>query len=394
MIKQDTRASRAARLARAFISGETTAGMVLAFAAILALIVANSSLSVHYNEFLELPVTVAFGAASLSKSMGHWINDGLMAVFFLLVGMEIKREALEGHLSTRDQVILPAMGALGGMAAPALIFTLFTYPKPELLAGWAIPAATDIAFALGALALAGPRVPLALKVFLLTLATLDDLGAIIIIAVFYTSNLSVLALGLAAVILVGLFGLNRAGVTRIAPYVFLGIILWLCVLKSGVHATLAGVALAFAIPLEGPKGERIIPRLENGLHPYVTFAILPLFAFANAGLSLSGISLSNLADPLPLGIAAGLVVGKPLGIMLMVVAAVGLGLAKLPQGAGWRDMFGVACLGGIGFTMSLFIGLLAYSDAFLISEVRLGVLVGSIISGIIGVSVLTLGKRG
>ena len=393
-MKQDARASRAARLARTFISGETTAGMVLAFAAVLALIVANSPLSVHYNEFLEMTVTVALGSAGISKSMGHWINDGLMAVFFLLVGMEIKREALEGHLSTRDQVILPAMGALGGMVAPALIFILFTQSKPELMGGWAIPAATDIAFALGALALAGPRVPLALKVFLLTLATLDDLGAIVIIAIFYTSNLSVLALVLAAIVLAALFGLNRAGVTRTAPYVFLGIVLWVCVLKSGVHATLAGVALAFSIPLEGPKGVRIIPKLEHGLHPYVTFAILPLFAFANAGLSLSGISLGNLADPLPLGIAAGLVVGKPLGIMLMVVTAVAFGLAKLPQGAGWRDMFGVSCLAGIGFTMSLFIGLLAYSDAFLISEVRLGVLVGSLISGIIGVGVLTLGKRG
>ncbi|MDP4823773.1 MAG: Na+/H+ antiporter NhaA [Aestuariivirgaceae bacterium] len=393
-MKQDARASRAARLARTFISGETTAGMVLAFAAVLALIVANSPLSVHYNEFLEMTVTVALGSAGISKSMGHWINDGLMAVFFLLVGMEIKREALEGHLSTRDQVILPAMGALGGMVAPALIFILFTQSKPELMGGWAIPAATDIAFALGALALAGPRVPLALKVFLLTLATLDDLGAIVIIAIFYTSNLSVLALVLAAIVLAALFGLNRAGVTRTAPYVFLGIVLWVCVLISGVNATLAGVALAFSIPLEGPKGVRIIPKLEHGLHPYVTFAILPLFAFANAGLSLSGISLGNLADPLPLGIAAGLVVGKPLGIMLMVVTAVAFGLAKLPQGAGWRDMFGVSCLAGIGFTMSLFIGLLAYSDAFLISEVRLGVLVGSLISGIIGVGVLTLGKRG
>jgi Na+:H+ antiporter, NhaA family len=394
MTKPDRRAGRAARLARAFISAETTAGFVLGFAAILALIVANSPLHAHYQAFLELPVTIGIGAASLSKSLGHWINDGLMAVFFLLVGMEIKREALEGHLSTRDQVILPALGAMGGMVAPALIFVGLTHSRPELLSGWAIPAATDIAFALGALALAGPRVPLALKVFLLTLATLDDLGAIIIIAVFYTSNLSVLALGLAAVVLAALFGLNRAGVTRTAPYILLGLVLWLCVLKSGVHATLAGVALAFAIPLEGRKGERIIPKLEKALHPYVTFAILPLFAFANAGLSLSGISLGNLADPLPLGIAAGLVVGKPLGIMLMVVAAIGLGIAKLPQGASWRQIFGVACLAGIGFTMSLFIGLLAYADAFLMSEVRLGVLVGSLISGIIGVSVLTLGKRG
>lgn len=393
MMKQDTRGARAARLARAFISSEVTAGMMLALAAALALIVANSPLASAYADFLKTPVTVALGTASISKDLSHWINDGLMAIFFLLVGLEIKREALEGHLSTRDQVILPAMAALGGMIVPALIFVSFTWQTPELIGGWAIPAATDIAFALGALAIAGSRVPLALKVFLLTLATLDDLGAIIIV-LFYTSNLSLAVLGLGVVVLAALFGMNRLGVTRIAPYIILGVLLWICVLKSGVHATLAGVALAFAIPLESARGERIIPRLEHGLHPYVTFFILPLFAFANAGLSLSGISIGNLFGPVPLGIAAGLVVGKPVGIMLMALIAIGAGLAKLPQGVKWRDMLGVSCLAGIGFTMSLFIGLLSYSDPFLISEVRLGVLTGSIISAALGLSILMLGKRG
>jgi NhaA family Na+:H+ antiporter len=392
MIKNTTRENRAVRSTRAFISKEVIAGLVLAAAALMALVVANSSLAPFYLDLLAMPVTVGVGGAALTKDLSHFINDGLMAVFFLLVGLEIKREALEGHLSSRDQVVLPAMAAFGGMLAPALLFTLFTYSRPELLAGWAVPAATDIAFALGALALAGNRVPLSLKVFLLTLATLDDLGAIIIIALFYTAKLSLIALGLAALVIVALIGLNRSGVTRIAPYMILGLVLWVCVLQSGVHATLAGVALAFAIPLQSARGERIIPRLEHGLHPYVTYFILPLFAFANAGLSLEGIQFATLGEPLPLGIIAGLVVGKPLGILTMTGLVVMVGWAKLPQGAGWRDIAGVSCLAGIGFTMSLFIGLLAFSDAILIADVRLGVLVGSLISGSLGLFILKMGR--
>ena len=384
--------SRAERLVRAFIGHEATAGMVLTFAAILALIISNSGAANFYHHALETDVVIGYGEALLQKSLAHWINDGLMAIFFLLVGLEIKREALEGHLSKADQVVLPAMAAVGGMVAPALIFLYSTRMHPEVHAGWAIPSATDIAFALGALALVGRRVPLGLKVFLLTLATLDDLGAIVIIALFYTSNLSIFALLVAVGLLFALFALNRLGVTRLAPYMIIGVLLWLAVLKSGVHATLAGVALAFAIPLESKNGERIIPRLENSLHPYVTFLILPLFAFANAGLSLQGLHLSNLLDPLPFGISAGLVLGKPIGIMLMVLLVVKFGFAKLPEGSNWLQILGVSCLAGIGFTMSLFIGMLGFSDPFLLSEIRLGVLTGSMISAILGLLILSTRK--
>jgi NhaA family Na+:H+ antiporter len=384
---------RARRLISAFIRHEATAGAVLTLAAILALIVSNSPLSGLYHAALEAPLTVGLGNAVLEKSLGHWINDGLMAIFFLLVGLEIKREALEGHLSRPDQVILPAIAAVGGMAVPALIYALINLERPELLGGWAIPAATDIAFALGALALAGRRVPLSLKVFLLTLATLDDLGAILIIAIFYTSGLSWLALALAGLALAALFTLNRAGVAKVTPYMLIGLVLWLCVLKSGVHATLAGVMLGLAIPLESAGGQRIIPRLENILHPYVKFLILPLFAFANAGLSLDGMQLSTLAESLPLGIAAGLALGKPIGIFLTVWLAVKFGLAHLPEGARWRQVLGVACLAGIGFTMSLFIGLLAFRDPTLIMDVRLGVLTGSLVSVALGLLVLLARAR-
>jgi NhaA family Na+:H+ antiporter len=376
-----------------FINHEATAGLILVVAAALALIVTNVGYADFYDHFLELPVSIRIGGIGLDKTLVHWINDGLMAIFFFLVGLEIKREVLQGNLSSREQITLPAMAALGGMLAPALIYVFFNRGNPETLQGWAIPAATDIAFALGALALVGSRVPLSLKVFLLTLATLDDLGAIVIIAIFYTSNLSLVGLGLAGIAFALLIVLNRLRIDRTAPYIFLGFTMWVFVLKSGVHATLAGVALAMTIPLLRRDGSNFIHALEEGLHPYVKFLILPLFAFANAGIPLAGLSMDSLTAPLPLGIAMGLVAGKPLGIALAVFLCVSLGLAKLPERATWPHMIGVGCLAGIGFTMSLFIGTLAFNTPAQIDAVRLGVIAGSVVSTILGLMILWLGSR-
>jgi len=314
-----------------FIHHETTAGLILVLAALAAIIANNvTALRPAYEAFLQTPVSVSIGSHGLSKPSLLWINDGLMAIFFFLVGLEIKREVLEGNLSSREQFVLPAIAAVGGMVAPALIYTLFNVGHPELRGGWAIPAATDIAFALGALSLAGNRVPVALKVFLLTLATLDDLGAIVIIALFYTADLSVLSLALAAAALLVLFLLNRMHSTRTALYVFAGVAMWVFVLKSGVHATLAGVALAMMIPLRRKDGSPFLHYLEEGLHAYVKFLILPLFAFANAGIPLDGFDLSKLTDTLPFGIESGLVIGKPLGILAAIAIATRYGVARLP----------------------------------------------------------------
>ena len=376
-----------------FINHEATAGLILVLAAAAALIVTNFGYAEQYENFLALPVSVHIGPIGLDKHLIHWINDGLMAIFFFLVGLEIKREVLQGNLSSREQVTLPAMAALGGMAAPALIYVFFNWGNSETLVGWAIPAATDIAFALGALALIGSRAPLSLKVFLLTLATLDDLGAIIIIAIFYTSDLSLIGLGLAGAALACLVVLNRLRVDRAAPYIFFGIAMWVFVLKSGVHATLAGVALAMTIPLLRKDGSNFIHALEEGLHPYVKFLILPLFAFANAGIPLAGLSVDSLTSSLPFGIAAGLVLGKPLGIITAVAACVSLGFARLPERATWVHMIGVGCLAGIGFTMSLFIGTLAFDAPAQIDAVRVGVIAGSIASTLLGLVILWLGSK-
>ena len=314
-----------------------------------------------------------------------------MAIFFFLVGLELKREVLEGNLSSRDQIVLPVLAAVGGIAVPALIYLCFNAGNGDLLRGWAIPAATDIAFALGALSLAGSRVPASLKVFLLTLATLDDLGAILIIAIFYTANLSVTALGLAALVLLMLFILNRMQVSRIAPYIFAGVALWFFVFESGVHATLAGVALAMMIPLNRADGSSFIHAIEEALHPFVKFLILPLFAFTNAGIPLDGFSVASLLESVPLGIAAGLVIGKPIGILATIFLAVRLGLARLPENCNWRQMTAVGCLAGIGFTMSLFIGSLAFNAPALEISVRAGVITGSVISTILGIAILLTG---
>ena len=376
-----------------FIHHEATAGLVLVLAAAAALIITNIGYADAYHHFLELPVSVHLGSIGLDKHLIHWINDGLMAIFFFLVGLEIKREVVEGNLSSREQITLPAVAAIGGMAAPSLIYVFFNWGNSATIGGWAIPAATDIAFALGALALIGSRVPLSLKVFLLTLATLDDLGAIIIIAIFYTSDLSLVGLGLAGVALAGLIVLNRLKVDRTAPYVFFGIAMWVFVLQSGVHATLAGVAVALTIPLKRGDGSDFIHGLEEALHPYVKFLILPLFAFANAGIPLAGFSLATVMQSVPLGITAGLVLGKPIGIVAAVVAGVAVGAAKLPEQATWLHVVGVACLAGIGFTMSLFIGTLAFNSPEQIDAVRVGVIAGSVLSSLFGLSVLWLGSR-
>jgi NhaA family Na+:H+ antiporter len=382
---------------REFLRLESAGGILLLIAAALALMLDNSPLSLRYQELLKLPFGLTLGPLALQKSLLHWINDGLMAVFFLLVGLEIKREVLEGELSSARQVALPGLCALGGMAAPALVYLLFNWATPETRAGWAIPAATDIAFAMGVMALLGSRVPEGLKIFLLALAIIDDLGAIAIIALFYTADLSLLSLGLAALGILALALLNRLGVLRLAPYILIGIFIWICVLKSGVHATLSGVAIAFAIPLKtkGPRAASPLRRCEHALHPWVTYAIMPVFAFANAGVSLRGTGLETLLQPVTLGIAGGLFVGKQLGVMAVAALGAALGLLRLPAGASWWQMYGAAVLTGIGFTMSLFIGTLAFAGPEAAAPLRLGVLAGSILSAVFGYAVLRLapGKR-
>ncbi|MEM7728127.1 MAG: Na+/H+ antiporter NhaA [Pseudomonadota bacterium] len=373
-----------------FIHLEASGGLVLMFTALLALIANNSLLASGYTGILNTPVAVQFGAFEIAKPFLLWINDGLMAIFFFLVGLEIKREVLDGELSSMDKAALPIFAAIGGIAVPALIYYMLNAGDPVTVSGWAIPAATDIAFALGILALLGPRVPPSLKILLLAVAIIDDLAAIIIIALFYTENLSLVALGWAAAGTAGLFALNRMKVMRILPYALIGLIVWAAVLKSGVHATLAGVITAFAIPMARPHPDEPSPlrRAEHGLHIWVAFLILPLFAFANAGVSLAGLSFADLLAPVPLGIALGLFFGKQIGVFALSFIAVKLNLAKLPQGANWAMVYGVACLTGVGFTMSLFIGTLAFDDAELLNGVRLGVLMGSIASGLLGYFVL------
>jgi Na+:H+ antiporter, NhaA family len=375
-----------------FIDHEATGGLFLALAAVIAILLVNFGFSETYSGLLEERVRIGVGALTLDKSLHHFINDGLMAIFFFLVGLEIKREVLEGNLSTLSQITLPAVAAIGGILVPSALYAWFNWGNAETISGWAIPAATDIAFALGALALLGNRAPLSLKIFLLTLATFDDLAAIVIIAVFYTAQLSVLALvgGLTCLLLLVIY--NRLGGERTGIFLLVGLLMWLFVLKSGVHATLAGVALGLLIPLRISDGSSPLHTLEHALHPYVKWLILPLFAFANAGLPLDGFTWANISQGVPMGIIVGLVVGKPVGIMLTVVAMVLLGLAKLPEGASWRYMIGVSCLAGIGFTMSLFIGSLAFSNPELGAQVRIGVVGGSVISIALGLAIMWPGK--
>ncbi len=384
---------------RQFMKMESAGGVVLIVAALLAIIIANSPLQPFYDGTLHTYVA--------GLSISHWINDGLMAIFFLLIGLEVKRELIEGALNSREKAIFPAIAAIGGMLAPALVYLSFNGGDPAAVRGWAIPAATDIAFALGVLALLGKRVPLALKVFLLALAIIDDLGVIVIIALFYSSDLSLVALGAAFAATAALFIMNTKKVVSIKWYLIVGAILWFSVLQSGVHATLAGVVLGFAIPLQGAtkketaqsdeKGEdphahetSPLKRLEHAIHPYSTFLILPIFAFANAGVSLEGVAFSDLTNMLPLGITLGLLIGKPIGIFSFSWLSVKLGIARLPEGINFKHILAVSVLCGIGFTMSIFISSLAFvgQDQSFITFSRLGILIGSTISACLGYCML------
>ena len=368
-----------------FIKLETSGGVVLMIAAIFAMIIANTPLSANYDLILGTYIKVGIGNFEIAKPAILWINDGLMAIFFFLVGLEIKREVLAGELSSFDKAILPIMAAIGGMAVPGIIFAIVNWGTPENLKGWAIPTATDIAFALGILALIGSRAPIALKIFLLAIAIIDDLGAIVIIAIFYTSELSINALSISMIGFAAAIALNRLGIQRTAPYLLVGIIVWVFVLKSGVHATLAGVLIAFTIPLKTKnEDEALLYKMEHGLHPWVAFLILPVFAFANAGVNFTGIGIDDLLQPLTLGIAVGLFLGKQIGVFLATWIGVKSGIARLPENVSWKHVYGVACLTGVGFTMSLFIGSLAFTTADVMNAVRLGVVLGSVLSGIIG----------
>jgi len=367
---------------------DSAGGVLLVMTAVLALVLANSPLAFLYESFLATPVQVRFGELDIAKPLLLWINDGLMAIFFFLVGLEIKREVMIGHLSSVSQIVLPGIAAVAGIVVPALIYFGLNHGDEISVRGWAIPSATDIAFALGVFSLFGSRVPVSLKLFLLSVAIFDDLGAILIIAFFYSSELSLLSLVVAGVGLGLLFVLNRLSVRNQAAYIMIGVVVWVAVLKSGVHATLAGFAVACFIPLDvkNNEGHAMLPFLEHALHPWVTFLILPLFAFANAGVALTGVSIDALLNPVPLGIALGLFVGKQVGIFGACWVAIKLGVAKLPDEATWMQFYAVSILCGIGFTMSLFIGSLAFEvqDASYMVDVKLGVLVGSLFSAIIG----------
>ena len=377
---------------KAFFDLEASGGIVLALAAIAAMIVANSPLNTWYEAFIHAPVAIQIGSFAIAKDAHHWINDGLMAIFFFLVGLELKREVLIGELSNVKQIILPAGAAVGGMIFPAIVYLIFNYNQPEYWKGWAIPAATDIAFAIGILSLLGNRVPNSLKVFLVSIAIFDDIGAILIIALFYTSELSLSSLALAGLCLPFLYLLNRRNVTKITPYIFIGVIMWIAVLKSGIHATLAGVVLALFIPMFDKTDPEHSPleELEHDLQNTVSYAILPLFAFANSGISLAGTGIGDLFHSVPLGIAAGLFIGKQMGVMVACWLIFKSGISKMPNGMNFQQIYGAALLCGVGFTMSLFIGGLAFEGGDYIFDERLGIIMGSIVSGIAGYIMLKI----
>lgn len=373
---------------RLMIQHDALGGLLLVAAATLAMIVANTGLNVFYQGFLNVPVEIRLGDFEIAKPLLLWVNDGLMAIFFFLVGLEVKREIIEGHLSSPEQIILPAVGAIAGIAFPALCYVWFNWGNPESIVGWAVPSATDIAFALGVFSLFAKQVPLSLKLFLLSVAIFDDIGAIVIIALFYSQDLSTLSLTIAIVGLVILFILNRMEVRYQAAYILVGVIVWAAVLKSGVHATLAGFALALFIPLKvkNEDGNPMLLNLEHSVQPWVAFAILPLFAFANAGINLAGITFDDLLHPVTLGVIAGLFIGKQVGIFGACWLAIKLGFAQLPKGANWLQLYGVSVLCGIGFTMSLFIGSLAFenSTTTYFNQVKLGVLISSLLAAVWG----------
>ena len=375
------------QLIQRFLKLESAGGILLLFSATVAMLLANSPLSSQYHDFLNLPVSLQIGSFSINKTLIHWINDGFMAVFFVLVGMEVKKELFEGALSSYQQAIFPAIAAVGGMIVPALVYWFIAKQDPSLANGWAIPMATDIAFALGIMALLSKQVPLPLKIFLLALAIIDDLGAIVVIALFFSHELSVQALIFSGISILTLVLLNRFRVSALCAYMVVGAILWASVLKSGVHATLAGVIIGFCIPLKGKKGERPLHDFEHILAPWSSFVILPLFAFANAGVSFDGIDVSMISSPLLLAIACGLIIGKPVGVFGFSYISVKLGLAKLPDGINFKQIFAVAVLCGIGFTMSMFLASLAFNaDAgeSVNTLSRLGILLGSTVSATLG----------
>lgn len=380
---------------RDFIESGTAGGIFLACATVLAMIAANSPAEVYYKLFVDLPVQVRIGPLEIAKPLLLWVNDGLMAVFFFLIGLELKRELLIGELADRRRITLPALGAIGGMAVPAMIYAYVNWGDAMAMRGWAIPTATDIAFALGVLSLLGSRVPNSLKVLLTSLAIFDDLGAIIIIAVFYTDSISFAALGFSAFCMVLLYIMNRRGQEAISPYIFVGILMWTSLLKSGVHATLAGVILAFFIPLHSRRNPEHSPlrQIEHDLHPVVVFYILPIFAFCNSGVNLSNASADFFLHGVPLGIALGLFFGKQIGIFAVLWAAIRLGLSSMPTGCNWLSLYGMSALCGIGFTMSLFIGSLAFNQhgASPLFDERLGILCGSLASAIVGAIILRKG---
>ncbi|MFT7682917.1 Na+/H+ antiporter NhaA [Moritella dasanensis] len=374
-----------------FLRTESSGGVLLIIAAILAMIVANSPFSELYLNFLHTEIQVRVANIDINKSFSHWINDGLMAVFFLLIGLEVKQELVEGALASRKKSLFPIIAAAGGMLAPALVYLSFNGVNPEAVKGWAIPAATDIAFALGVLSLLGKRVPLNLKIFLLALAIIDDLGVIIIIALFYTAEMSVLSLTLACACISVLWLMHRYNVMSLTPYLIVGALLWVAVLKSGVHATLAGVVIGFAIPMYRQDNKNDVENphspaktLARWLHPWTKYYILPLFAFANAGVSLTNIQFSDMTSALPIGVALGLFIGKPLGIFSISWLAVKFKIATLPEGVNFKQIFAVSVLCGIGFTMSMFITSLAFTDPVMADLSRLGILMGSTLAAVVG----------
>ena len=390
MIKTTTQAVTQAW--REFLRLESAGGLILVSAAVFALVLANSPLADLYNGVLSLKLTITVENFGVSKPLLLWINDGLMAVFFLLVGLELKREVVEGQLSSPDQIVLPALAAIGGLAVPAVIYWMINKDNPQGINGWAIPTATDIAFALAILSLLGSRVPASLKIFLTTIAIFDDLAAIIIIAIFYSADLSTVSLAAAGAGIVVLFVLNRLGVQSLAAYLIVGLFIWLFVLKSGVHATLAGIVVAAFIPLKSCDDHSPARHLEHILHPWVAFGVLPVFAFANAGVSFAGVSSDAVYGTVSMGIALGLFFGKQIGVFGVTALVVGLGLAKKPEGSSWAMLYGIALICGVGFTMSLFIGSLAFEHGGFAqaTALRIGVIVGSVVSGFCGWLVLHL----
>ncbi|TAE84279.1 MAG: Na+/H+ antiporter NhaA [Alphaproteobacteria bacterium] len=370
-----------------FVALEISGSIVLIAATIIAMICANSSIAPHYYHMLHMKIGVHVNDLFvINYSVEHWINDGLMVLFFFVVGMEIKRELKEGELCTRQKAILPFLAAVGGVVSPALIFSALNWGDETTMRGWAIPSATDIAFAVGVLSMFGKRVPSSLKVFLLAVAVIDDLMAVLIIAVFYTSHLSFTALAIAWVCIGALYVCNQKGVARVTPYAILGFIMWLAVLQSGIHATIAGVILGFMIPLKAQNsaGVPMLDACRHALHEWVTFLIMPIFALANAGVQLDGLTLNHLLHPVPLGIGLGLFFGKQFGIFIVSYSVIKLKIADFPSGATWAQFYGICIMCGIGFTMSLFVGNLAYQDAELLTYTKLGVLLGSISSVCVG----------